>query len=252
MQYQRGQALIETAAFLPLVLLCMVAIIYFSQFGVLQGRAVQAVRYATLVTNGGGVVAGANSDANLFTLQSVYAELDREGTSAANGTSDPGYPVANYACSGSGTVQADAAAKSALSQQETMPGGVAAATAAPTFFQADLDLSPSAACVVNQLYLPGGSVNLAASYFTTQFTSINAGKDTPGFLKKLGFSKPQMVSAGMAYTLPAGSGPMMYCSQGFGSLVATSLAGLLRSSPYPAPTSYGGYPTPGAVPRPGC
>jgi hypothetical protein len=99
-----------------------------------------------------------------------------------------------------------------------------------------------------------GTLGIAPSYLTVQLTSITAGKDTPAFLKKLSFGAQQYASAAMALTLPAGPGPVLYCSQKFGSLIGTSIAGLLQPSPYPAPTAYGGYPSPAASPtaRPGC
>jgi Flp pilus assembly protein TadG len=47
---QRGQALVETAVFLPVALVVMFAILYFARFGVLEERAQSAVRYAALMS----------------------------------------------------------------------------------------------------------------------------------------------------------------------------------------------------------
>jgi hypothetical protein len=47
---QRGQALVESALFLPLMLLATFSIIFFSRLGVLSERGESAVRYANFVT----------------------------------------------------------------------------------------------------------------------------------------------------------------------------------------------------------
>ena len=50
---RRGQTLVETALFLPLLLLALFGIIYFSQYGVLQERSLTGARFASLISNGG-------------------------------------------------------------------------------------------------------------------------------------------------------------------------------------------------------
>src|SRR5580698_7420926 len=87
----RGQALVETAAFLPLLLLSLCAIIYFSQQGVLQGRTAEAARYAALMTN---ATANSSGSSGVYSFQQMYAELHREGNNAR----DPGFPALSTGC----------------------------------------------------------------------------------------------------------------------------------------------------------
>ena len=48
MKYQRGQTLVETGFMLPIVLLVLFGVIYFTQFGVVNERSQLAVRYGGL------------------------------------------------------------------------------------------------------------------------------------------------------------------------------------------------------------
>jgi TadE-like protein len=249
MRGSRGQALIETAVFLPMVLLLMTAVIYFSQYGVLQERAVQAVRYAALVSNGGSAAMGT---ANIFSLQQMYGELTREGQNSSE--SDPGYPLTGYACAGTGSSGADTAAALALNQQEPVPGGVGTAAPAPTFFQPDT--TPVGTCTATNLPVPNGNVGLAASYLMVQTATISASMNAPSYIHRFlpNFPTQQTVTATMGFTLPAAPGPMMYCSQQFAALLAGSFASLPEVVPNVLSTPYGQYPVPPAspTPRPGC
>jgi hypothetical protein len=236
----KGQALIETAIFLPFVLMAMMAIIYFSQYGVLQERAVQAVRYAALVSN---------DPNNTFMLESMYGELAREGAAASQ--SDPGYPSSGFACDSAGS-GADLAAAAALYQQQTVPGALGtAAPAAPKYFQADT--TPVGSCTPSKVFFLNGDLDLAASYMIVQAATISAKKTVPTILR--GFIPAQQtVTATMTYTVPAAPAPMMYCSQAFGSLLAASFASLPEVVPNVLSTPYAQYPVAPAnpTPRPGC
>jgi len=245
MRSRRGQALIETAIFLPFVLTAMTAIIYYSQYGVLQGRAVQAVRYGALVGSGGTIATDPQSN---FTVQKMYAELTREG---ASGQPDPGYPSSGFACNGGGGPGAEAA--SALNLQQAIPSGVGTAQPSQKYFQTATGSPPVGACTSVNLAMPKGPLGLAASYMILQATSVSATKATPAMLQPW-LSASQVISATMSYTVPAAPAPMMYCSQAFGSLMAASFASLPEVVPNVLSTPYGAYPTPLPSPtaRAGC
>ena len=62
---QRGQAIVETALFMPIMLLLILSIVYLSQAGVAQERGQAAVRYGSLV-----------SPVQNYSLPAVYAAYD--------------------------------------------------------------------------------------------------------------------------------------------------------------------------------
>jgi hypothetical protein len=237
MNRTRGQALLETAMFLPCLLLATVSVIYFSQYGILQVRAVQAVRYASLVSNAGGKT-------GYYSIESVYNELWQEGHSQ-NGAAYP----ATFSCSGVGTAQADQAAISALYQSETLPSGSGAP--APAFFQADVH--PSATCTASPIWLSGDG-NMANSYFVVQFTSVTGVKNLPSLLQKIGLPSQTGANAGMAVVLPGNAALNVYCSPNFASTLAQSFAQLQPGTETSTPVPYGSYPVagPNATPNPSC
>jgi hypothetical protein len=205
MHMQRGQALVETAFFLPVLLLAMMAIIYFSQYGVLQSRAVEAVRYASLVTN------PTNDDGlkpSPYSIEAVYEELHLMATK-------PGvFPSSSYACA----TTAGPAAAAAFVQAQSLPAGTAAATA-PPWFKGSTSAPPSGNCVPFKTGLPlssGDAAYAGNTLLTAQVTTLTASQPVPGFL--LAFSKVSgptgPVGAGMAfpYSDPS-SGD--YCTPGW-------------------------------------
>lgn len=230
----RGQAIFETAAFLPLMLACMLAIMYFSQYGVLQVRAAQAVRYASLVTNGGSA-AGSSTP---YSINAIYSELYQVGKNPS-----VSFPTSSYGCSGTG--KADSTAVNALYEKEALPAA-AATNPAPLFFQSDS--TPSATCQSYAIALPATSTDIANSYFIVQFTSIAASKNVPGLLHQMGLSSLGSVSTGMGYPLAAGGAGITYCSTNFANAVAQSLGPLTEMTPLPTLTSYGNYPQPTSSP----
>ncbi|HTV72782.1 MAG TPA: hypothetical protein VME66_03635, partial [Candidatus Acidoferrales bacterium] len=185
---QRGQAFLETAFFLPILLLTMIAIIYFNAYGVLQDRAVEAVRYASLVENGGVSSNGTVSkDGNTYpavdSLEAMYAEMAREGSSpnpapppAVSGDSC----TAPTASENGGAVQQ---ASEALYQEESGLG--LNPSPAPSFFESDTTPVPTCTELVVLLRSPGTAAvdTVADSYFTVQLTSISANKVTPVLLR---------------------------------------------------------------------
>lgn len=244
---ERGQALFETTVFLPLMLIALVAIMYFSQYGVLQGRAVEAVRYASLVTNGGAATQ-ANS---IFTIESMYAELWREGQ---NPGSNPGQPTTKFACNGSGT-KADTAAALAIYQEEALPNAIPTSTA-PAFFQAN-GTAPAGSCTAQSIYLQGAAniADVADSFFIVQYTSVTATQKVPHILGLMGVGQAgsssgnsSVVTAGMGYTLPANPASAIYCSPNFAQIMDKAIT---PQQPISAPNAtaapYGGYATPSST-----
>ncbi|MGP6159700.1 MAG: hypothetical protein ACLPYS_19750 [Vulcanimicrobiaceae bacterium] len=222
---QRGQALFETAAFLPLILLPMFAIYFFAQYGVLQERAVQAARFATLVTNASG--AGSNA----YSLTQMYAELHREGADT-----DVSIPSSSFSCAS--TAQSDA--QSALTQGEPLPGGGTGATSAP-FFNPDAGTSAATNCLPETLDLASSDADVASSYFVVQYTHVEADKTVQPFVAWVTGTPTSHVRAAMSFIRPASPDTLIYCSPGFASAVAGALGAI---EPVTAAGPYAGYQTP--------
>lgn len=223
---ERGQALLETAAFLPLILLPMFAIWFFAQYGVLQERAVQAARFATMVTN------ASSAGSSAYSLQQMYAELHREG-------SDVGvaFPASSLTCASNARTDA----RSALTQGEPLPGGGTGATAAP-FFKPDAGTDATTDCLPQTLDLATTNADVASSYFVVQYTHVEADKTVQPFVGWLTHSGPTShVRAGMSYIRPASPDSIIYCSPGFAAAVAGALGAI---EPVTAAGPYAGYQTP--------
>ena len=225
MHAQRGQTLIETALFLPFLLLAMFGIIYFSQYGVLQERSAQGARFASLIDNG--------SDTSGFTLESMYAELHREGNNQTN----PGFPAAALSCASSAA--GDGA--SALVQGETLPGGGVGPTA-PPFFQPDSGTSAETGCGAQSISMSSTAPNNANWYYVVQFTHVEADKTAPGFIQNwLPGVQSGHVKTGMLNLRAASPDNILYCSPGFAQAVA---AGLGAVEPEPLAGPFANYATP--------
>jgi hypothetical protein len=223
---QRGQTLIETAAFLPLLLLAMFAIWYFAQYGILQERAVQAARFATLVTN------ASSQDGSAYSLPQMYAELHREGADVG-----VAFPASALTCAS--TAQADA--QNALTQGETLPGGGTGATA-PPFFAPDAGTDAATDCLPQTLDLPTANNDVASSYFVVQYTHVEADKTVQPFVRwVVGGGSTSHVRAGMSYIRPASPDAIIYCSPGFAAAVAGALGPI---EPVTDAGPYAGYQTP--------
>ncbi len=229
MHAQRGQTLIETALFLPLLLLAMFGIIYFSQYGVLQERSAQGARFASLISNG--------SDIKGFTLESMYAELHREGNNQTN----PGFPADVLTCAA--TAASDGA--NALIQAETLPGGGVGPTA-PPFFQPD---SGSAAaktgCGAQSISMSSTAPDNANWYYVVQFTHVEADKAAPMWIQHfLPGIQTGHVKTGMLNLRAASPDNIIYCSPGFAQAIADGL-GAVEPAPLAGPFANYATPPPG-------
>ncbi|GAC1548630.1 MAG: hypothetical protein NVS3B16_21760 [Vulcanimicrobiaceae bacterium] len=221
---ERGQALIETAAFLPLMLLAMVAIIYFSKYGVLQERAPIAARYASLVSNAG-------SDAKIFTIEQMYAELRRE-------VKYPGSPAPAGASACAVSAKTDAQAT--LKQQQPLQGGVAVATA-PPYFLPNAGSDAATDCNSDILSLPTMNPDIASAYYSVQYTHVDAVEDVPSFLQPIVGAPTGPIRAAMSNVRPSAPDNMLYCSPGFADTLAKSLG---PSEPVTQAGPYAGYTQP--------
>ena len=143
----RGQALIESAFFLPIMLLALFAVIYFSQAGNLTQRVQIAIRYASL----GQWVSGAPP---VYSAESIYLS----GTQPPGATCPPP-PIG------------------VLYNAAPFPGPTSAPFWRPTAVG-------TATCVQNTLKL-GGAQFLMSRYLTSGNATIEASIDVPWYLQSL-------------------------------------------------------------------
>jgi len=231
---QRGQTLLETALFLPLMLLAMFGIIYFSQYGVLQERSLQGARFATLISNGGNNTG--------FTLESMYHELHREGNNQTNA----GFPSDVTSCAS--TAKTDAV--NALTQGETLPSGGVGATA-PPYFQPDTGTaSTETSCSGQSISLTSSAPNDANWYFVAQLTDVQADKAAPSWIQHAlpGVSTGHVRGA-MVSLRAAAPDDILYCSPGFAMAVANGLGAV---EPEPLSGPFAGYATPPPTAKHSC
>ena len=184
--HARGQALVETVVFLPVALIALFGIIYFSRYGVLTERAQSAVRYGALVAYGKGPV---------YSVADIY-----NGVAAGGATRTPACPA---------NVQPDTV--KALSEQY-----LAGATPAP-FWRPD---SATAACTQSTLSF-AGSASAASRIVTVTNITATGTIAVPNYLTKwLGASAVATATFGYARSDPPGV--IMYCT-GSGAAVAAAL-----------------------------
>jgi len=227
MHNQRGQTIFETAAFLPLMLLAMFGIIYFSQYGVLQERAFTASRFASLVTN--------SSSTSNSSLQNLYHELHREGSD----TADPGFPSLALSCGA--TAASDAV--NTLTQGQTLPSGGVGPTA-PPYFQPDTGTaSTETGCQGYHISLTNSVPNSSDNwYYMMQYTHVEADKSAPVWLSAwIPAISSGHVKAGMSNLRANSPDSIIYCSPGFALAVANSL-GAIEPAPLAGP--FAGYQKP--------
>jgi len=228
---QRGQAFLETVAFLPLFILVLTAIIYFSQYGVLQERAFAAVRYAQLVTNNQGY-------GSAYSLEAMYHELEREG----NNTQNPAAP--GYTCYSDSNGSTQGSAQNALVQAQAAPnpnpGSTAApAASAPPYFQPSS--AANAACNSSAMTFDGASP-LATNFYTIESVDLSALQNIPNPLQMILGGPAGKIHAAMSVVRPAPANYLLYCAPSFTTTLADSLGAL---EPKPLAGPYAGYQPPG-------
>ena len=184
--HPRGQALIETVIFLPVALIALFGIIFFTRYGVVSERAQTAVRYGALI---------AYEKAPVYGAADIYA-----GIAAGGATQSPACP-ANVAPD---TIKA-------LSEQNG-----AGATPAP-FWRPD---TATAICTQKTLSFPG-SANAASRVVTVTTVTATGTIAVPGYLTKL-LGTSAVATATMGYARSDAPRVIMYCT-GSGPAVAAAL-----------------------------
>ena len=182
----RGQALVETVIFMPVALIVLFGIIFFSRYGVLAERAQSAVRYGALISYG---------KAPVYSAADIYAALAVGGA-----TRTPACPA---------NVQPDTV--KALSEQN-----LAGATPAP-FWRPD---SAVVTCTESTVSFAGSAFAASRVVDVTSLTA-SATIAVPGYLTKwLGANA--VATATLGYARSDAPGVIMYCT-GSGPAVAAAL-----------------------------
>jgi hypothetical protein len=122
---QRGQAIVETAIFLPILLTAMFALIFFSRLGVLSERGESAVRYGQLVTFRNGS----------YTVGAVYELIDELLNPSANYLGPLCLAPAPSAATPAPSNNVGSAVLAALTQSQVL--GSSTGPAAKRFWQPD-------------------------------------------------------------------------------------------------------------------
>jgi hypothetical protein len=196
---QRGQALIETVVFLPIMLLLLFSIIYLSQAGVAQERGQTAVRYGSLV-----------SPVQNYSIAAMYQAYN-------SGLPSPIPFTSPAACSGTSAGDTQAA----VNQAQVLP------TTAPTSYPTTQPLwrvpSPSAACVIGERQISQGFYpGLTVGYVELMTDSVTATAAVPGYLQRA-IPNAIAVNAKMTVYLPLTVNDLLYCTNGMeGSVVQGS------------------------------
>lgn len=171
----RGQALVETAIALPVVLLALFGIVYVARFGVVDERTQLALRY--------GGIASFNSNASIYSAANIYANLNPGSIPQPCPT--PGLGV--------------------YSDSAPLPGP----TSAP-FWQPDAIATPQA-CTPT-VFGFGGAQFLASHYAAATTLSVGATVDVPAYLQSL-IGASQTVTTSESFVHGAFPGMILYCSK---------------------------------------
>lgn len=175
-RYSRGQTIIEFVFAMPIVLLALFAIVYFSQFGVVSERAELALRY--------GGIAAFNSGSAQYGAANIYYNIS--GALPACPT-----PPAQILDGGG-----------------PFPGP----TSAP-FWQPSTDVAaPSTACTSGATGF-GGSQFIASHFWGETLVEVKADVDVPPYLQPaLGTSSGQADTV-LTFVHAASPGMILYCSK---------------------------------------
>lgn len=212
---ERGQALAETALFLPLFLLVLFGVIWAVQSSVVTERAQMAVRFS-------GLVSDEVNPYNQYSLTALYNGLPGVASSET------------YSC----TSPDD----EAFSNSGSFPGP----TTAP-FFQPTA--SPSGSCTQGPVELSGGTMTAPMLFVGTQ-SSVTAQVSVPTYLQKL-LGTTQSVSATQNFFDGPDVQTFLACYSTLGSAVMESLTYYtLNASTAPTPLPQSPNETPLALSTP--
>jgi hypothetical protein len=181
---ERGQALFETAIFMPVALLVLFALLYLGRYGVLQERAQSAVRQGALVS---------------YESPATYSAANIYATIAANGAPSGLCP------------------SQVVSDTADVLNGVP--EAAQGFWKPDG--SVNASCSVTTVGF-GGASWAAFHIFTVTRSSVTGSVDVPSYVTSV-LGAHGAVSASLGYLHTDPPGIIMYCIPSVGSAVAAAL-----------------------------
>jgi hypothetical protein len=197
--WERGQTLVETALFLPLVLLVLFGTIYVGHLGVVGDRAQLAIRY-------GGITNFASTSSGIYNNSAIY-------TAAQNPTLPASCPTP---------------AAFALYDAAPLPGPTT-----PPYWQPK---SVAGTCTP-AAYRIGGAQFLASHFFAASNESLTATVDPPLFLEHLNVvGAGQVATAAIAFVHPADPSTILYCSSEVDTrVVAALMAPTTTVTPPPSP-----------------
>jgi hypothetical protein len=209
-QSERGQALVESALFMPLFLIAMFALIFFGRLGVTSERAQTAVRYANLVTfrNGQAYTAATLYDLLNELLNPTASELGPLCLQPNSLTGSPNNTIS-------------AAAYAALTQSQ--PNITATPLPnAKSFWVPDSILTP--ACNPLSVALTSGTYNVANLPVSVTSFQVQGQINTPSYLQPL-LGTSRTAGASMAFLNVATPNMLVACVPGV-SLVLILLANM--------------------------
>ncbi|MFN2528907.1 MAG: TadE/TadG family type IV pilus assembly protein [Candidatus Baltobacteraceae bacterium] len=185
---QRGQALVETAIFLPVVLLILFGIVYFSRLGVLSERVQSAVRYGTLIS---------------FNSAQVYSGAD----------------IYNGLSSASPSALCPPAVATDTSQAVTHANAPSGSASPVPFWRPDV--AASATCSVSTISFTGPPYQSVHIFTVTRDSAIAGVAVSPYLQSFLGTTNNAGATLGYMHSDPPSV--ILYCLGSLGSAVATAL-----------------------------
>lgn len=209
----RGQALTETAIFMPIALLTLFAVIWAAQYGVMSERVESAIRYSGVISN----------ELNPYVEYSFYALYNSLGSVSNNS------PVPTQTC--------NAPTPDALYNGGAYPGP----TSGPFWTATAAPVAASCSQVNSQSASFSSGMNQTAIVLSNS-TSIQAVSIVPGYLQAaMGFGKifsmsTLNASASGNFIKPADMKTMMTCHPGLQGTVGASLVVTPPPSSLPSPT----------------
>lgn len=198
---RRGQALIETVIFLPIMLLLLFSIIYLSQAGVAQERGQVAVRYGSMV-----------SPVQDYSVEAMYRAY-------AAGLPSPAPYTNPTACPGTSISDTQAA----VNQAQALPSS--APTSYPTTQPFWRVPSPSAGCTMGEREVSQGAYpGLTVGFVETLTDTLTANTVVPSYLTRA-IPNAVAVNAKMIVYLPLTVSDLLYCTTGLEGTIVGSGAG---------------------------
>ncbi|HTA38996.1 MAG TPA: TadE family protein [Candidatus Acidoferrales bacterium] len=205
----RGQALIETAIFLPLALLTLFAVIWAAQYGLASERVQSAIRYSGLVGN----------QINPYTENSMYVLYNSLGATSTNS------PIPMQTCN---PPNADALSNNNVSSSAA-PGGYPGPVNGP-FWQAS-PAPPTMTCANAQTQTAAFSAGMNQTALAlSNRPQISTGTIVPTYLQSI-LGTTSTTTASLNFMKPAGMAVILSCHPQLQTAIAASLA------PTPPPSS---------------